>query len=145
MNTTDKSNNVNNKKKKSPFFRILTLVVLLCVAVFGAIIISDLISKNQTDENQGKEPEFITLKISGDDIYLDSEKIDLEALREYLDSEYSNGELPVVSLINDTMNPSDYTVYNKVVDLLGEYGINIERMIPSSLDEISDLPTQDEV
>lgn len=145
MNTTDSSKNIKRKKSKYSFFRILTLVIVFCVAVFGAIIISDLVSKNQTDKHKGEEPEFITLKISGDDIYLDSEKIDFEALREYLDTESEKDGLPVVSLINDTRTPSDYTVYNKVVDLLGEYGINVERMIPSTSDEITDLPTQDEV
>lgn len=145
MNTSNNSNNMSKRKKKSPLLRILTLVVLLCVAVFGAIIISDLVAKNNTEDNKGAEPEFITIKISGDFIYLDGEQVTLEALANHLDTEYAKGDFPVVSLINDTENPSDYGVYNKVADLLSEYGIEIEKMLPSSDDEISKISTSDEV
>lgn len=135
----------NKSKKNSPFFRVLVLVVLLCVAVFGAIIISDLAGKDNESEQKSDEPEFITVKISDDNIYLDGEQMTLDSLKEYLDGEYKKGELPVVSLINDTEKPSDFEVYNKVADLLGKYGINVERMLPSSLDEGSLLSTKDEV
>ena len=144
MNTNDNRKNANKSKRTSPFLRVLTLVVLLCVAVFGTIIISDMFSKNKTQEDEITEPEFITIKISGDFIYLDSEKIDLDALRKYLDTEYAKGDLPVITLINDTENPSDYTVYNQVADLLEYYGINVEKMIPSTADEIILNSTGDE-
>lgn len=144
MNIKDNSKNTKKRKNKSPFIRILTLVVLLCVAVFGTIIISDMFSKNNSKEDESIEPEFITIKISGDFIYLDSEKTDLEALRQYLDSEYTKGDLPVVTLINDTDTPSDYTMYNQVADLLKNYGITVDKMMPSTFDEITHISTTDE-
>ena len=127
-------------RKKSPFVRIAVMVLILCVVLFGTIIISDMVSKNNNQSESDKSaPEYITLSVSGDVIYLDGKELNLSELRDYFESEKEKGSIPVTAFIIDSKKTADYLVFNQVLDLLSEYGINVdvERMQPpSSVDEI---------
>lgn len=152
-NTKDSSKEKNparehKAKGKSPFMRILVLVLVICVAVFSAIIISDLIVGNdKKDSAEISDPEYITLSVSGSSVLLDGKELSVDSLRAYLEAEKEKGITPVTAFIIDSQTPGDYVVFNQVLDLLSEYGINVdvERMQPpSTADELS-LSTKDEV
>ena len=133
------------KKKKSFLFRVILMVVLLCVAVFGAIILSDVVSRKSVQKETAVVDEKITITISSDSIYLDGDnKITLERLRRYLEIENKDGKLPVVCLVNDTSNPASYILYNQVADLLSEFDVHIERMQPPATADELQYSTKDE-
>jgi len=146
-----KAKNTKKSRKKSTLIRILIMVPLLCAVVFATIIVSDFVSDNRLEDNtdltqaQTKEPEYITIKISGSTIFLDSEKVSIYELREFLESKAVNGNIPDVALINDTESPADHTIYNEVSKLLGEYGKNIGTLSPASHDEFPLIATNDEI
>ena len=139
-----RGNKVEKKGKKTGriLLRTLILVVAFCVVIFGGIAISDVFF---SDDEGGVTPEIITLTISGENIVLENYYVTFDDLRTYLENADDKGELYTVALINDTSNPADYEVYNKVVDLLGEFGIECKKMkAPSTLDEYL-AATSDEI
>ncbi|MBQ4105289.1 MAG: hypothetical protein IJC86_02745 [Clostridia bacterium] len=128
------------KKTMKVFLRILVLVVLFCVVVFGGIIVSDLIFG---DDTTNAEPEIIAITVSGETIILnENEEVTYKELENYLNRADSRGELVTVALINDTSNPADAELYNKIVDLLAKYGIICDKM---DLSTTQDRATLDEI
>lgn len=114
--------------------RALMLAVVFCLVVFGAVALSDLFSSDDTGDTT---PEIIAVTVSGKDIILNDEQVDIDGLRTYLSNAQSKGELYTVALINDTDNPADCEVYNEIVDLLAQFDIICEKMSPSAtVDEI---------
>lgn len=147
---TPEKRNGNRRKKPTArvkktgriLLRTLVLVVVFCLVIFGGIVISDVFF---SDDDGGVTPEIITLTISGDSIILEHNYVTFEDLRTYLKNAEEKGELYTVALINDTSNPADYMVYNKVVDLLGEFGIECEKMEPSATYDEYGVATSDEL
>ena len=134
-----------SRKKNSSLMRVLTMVLLLCVASFGAIIISDLVSSKNSADQTHTAGDQITIKITSDGIYLDgNNKVTLSELRDYLTEKESEGKLPVICPIIDTNSPADYILYNQVADVLGEFGVHIERMQPPATSDEMGLSTKDE-
>ncbi len=139
---TDKRENkkriktTDSKAKKTGriMLRALILVVVFCVLIFGGIVISDWLF---SDDGDSPTPEIIAVTVSGRDVILnDNRQVTLVELRTYLADAQEKGELFTVALINDTENPADYEVYNRIVDLLSEFDIVCEKMkAPSSFDE----------
>ncbi|MBR2724745.1 MAG: hypothetical protein IKB72_04840 [Ruminococcus sp.] len=141
-----KSHN-SKHKKKSPFMRILIMVILLCVAVFGAVIISDLVTRNNNENNETQKTEYVTIRVSGELIYLDGEVVTIYELSDFYEDKMANGTIPETAFITDSLNPADYEVYNQVVSLLSKYDIdvNVDLMqAPASVDEMS-ASTNDEI
>lgn len=124
------------KKTGRIMLRALILALVFCIVIFGGIIISDIFF---SDDESGTTPEIVAVTVSGDKIILnDNRQVTLFELESYLDYAQEKGELFTVALINDTGNPADYRVYNKIVDLLAEYEIICEKMkVPSSFDELA--------
>ena len=130
------------KKAGRILLRTLILVVVFCLVIFGGVAISDMFSSH---EDGDVTPEIITLTISGENIVLENKYVLFDDLRTYLDNAEEKGELYTVALINDMSNPADYMVYNKVVDLLSQFGIECEKMkAPATYDEFSSA-TYDEL
>ncbi len=133
----EKSENNTSKSAKvgKTFLRVLVLVLVFCVLAVGVFIISDCLSGNNSDP----EPEIIAITVSDDTITLnDNEVVTLEGLKAYLTQADEKGDLYTVALINDTAKPADSVTYNRVVDLLAQYGIECEKMdITSTEDELT--------
>lgn len=136
-NKNGKANSASAKVKKTGriMLRVLILVVVFCVIIFGGVVLSDLLF---SDDSSGTTPEIIAVTVSGSDIILnDDTTVTLDELRTYLIDAESKGELYTVALINDTHKPADYRVYNQIVDLLSEFDIFCDKMkAPSTLDEL---------
>ncbi len=132
-----KQNSVNNTKKSAKIgnkiLRVGIFVLAFCLLTVGFFIISDYIS----GDNSSPEPEIIVITVSDENIMInDDETVTFEGLKVYLKQADEKGELYTVALINDTASPADAVVYNQVVDLLKEFGIECEKMdISSTLDE----------
>ncbi len=128
---------VNKKggKRKFHLVRILILVVVFCIVVFGAVIASDWLFPK--DDPTASEPEIVVITVSGENIVLNDDKqVSFSVLEEYLETMNNAGDLFTIALINDTVNPADYTVYNNIVDLLATYDIHCEKLTaPATGDE----------
>ena len=134
------------RKKKSSLIRVTVMVLLLCVAIFGAVIVTDLVSGNNSGDDTSGAEEKITVTISGDSIYIDGDnRVSIDELRERLKKESEDGELPVICIINDTKNPADYVMYNQVAELLEDFDVHIERMQPPSTEDEAKFSTKDEI
>ena len=129
---------MDNKKTKhqkgSKLIKILILVVVLSLVAIGGIIISDIFFS----ENSTPEITTITVRVSGDEIFLNgSEKLSLTELEENLTKRYESQNYFTVVLINDTNHPADISTYNSVVDILGEFGITEEHLtLPATIDQL---------
>ncbi len=137
-----------NQKRKSSVMRIVFLVVLLCVVVFGAVIISDFVSRNGDGKDSAQKAEYVTIRVSGKVVYLDGEVVTLEELSDFFAEQKQNSQIPETAFITDTSNPADAEVYNQVLSLLSGFDINVnvERMIvPSSADEMSASTNDEEI
>lgn len=129
------------KKKSRVFLRVVILVVAFCFVVFAGVILSDVFFGNSSG---GAEPEIIVIKVSGQKIILNENKMtSLEELDKYLSELDKSGELSTVALINDTATPADPKVYNRVVKLLEKYGIVCETL-PNSIATDDETSTPDE-
>ena len=126
---------MNNKKKGSKLIKILILaLVLILFAVVFFVLSENFFSQKNTETEQ----KTITVTVSGTDIYLDgSNKVNLSDLESHLTKTFESGSC-TVALINDTKAPADETTYNKVVELLKNFGIEQPTLsLPSTDDEIS--------
>lgn len=126
---------MNNKKKGSKLIKILILaLVLILFAVVFFVLSENFFSPKNTETEQ----KTITVTVSGTDIYLDgSNKVNLSYLESHLTKTFDSGSC-TVALINDTKAPADETTYNKVVELLKNFGIEQPTLsLPSTDDEIS--------
>lgn len=132
----DKNTNSPKNKKKSNFFKILILAVVLAVVAVGGFILSDIFFAE--DDNTPKT-ETVTVTVSGTDIYINgSERVTLEGLENYFTKRFENKQYCTIALINDTQHPADVETYNSVVDILGKFGINQEHLtLPSTADELA--------
>ncbi|MBQ9743038.1 MAG: hypothetical protein IJV88_05135 [Ruminococcus sp.] len=130
---------VSKKMSSKVTRRVVILVIGFCIVLFGAIIISDLVS----DKNDG--PDTIPIVILGDEILINGqEKVTFDELRDYLEELNSKGELDHVSLVDDTLNPPDTELYNRIVDLLAEYGIVIDKRVDEATSDEVFSSTMDE-
>ncbi|MGN0453487.1 MAG: hypothetical protein ACI4GZ_06810 [Ruminococcus sp.] len=139
---TKTPNTASKKKKKRKWLRVTALVLVFCMAVFGAVIISDAFFG---DSDGSTAPEIIAITVSGKTIIISEDKeVTLAELEDYLRKLDEAGDLTTVALINDTANPADREVYNCVVSLLAEFGIECATMPYSaaSFDESSATPDQ---
>lgn len=127
-------NNNTKKQKGSKLVKILILVVVLSLVAIGGIIISDLFFSDEPVP----ETQTITVRVSGDEIFLNgSEKLSLTELEDNLTRKYEQKNYFTVVLINDTNNPADIGTYNAVVDMLGKFGITEEHLtLPATIDEL---------
>lgn len=126
---------MNNKKKGSKLIKILILaLILILFAVVFFVLSENFFSQKNTETEQ----KTITVTVSGTDIYLDgSNKVNLSYLESHLTKTFESGSC-TVALINDTKAPADETTYNKVVELLKNFGIEQPTLsLPSTNDEIS--------
>lgn len=132
--------NVKNKKG-SKLIKIAILVVVLSLAAIGGIIISDLFFS----EEPAPEITTITVRVSGEEIFLNgSEKLSLTELEADLTQRYEQKNYFTVVLINDTNHPADVETYNAVVDMLGEFGITEEHLALSATTDESAISSKDE-
>ncbi len=130
---------VSKKMSSKVTRRVVILVIGFCIVLFGAIIISDLVS----DKNDGLDT--IPIVILGDEILINGqEKVTFDELRDYLEELNSKGELDHVSLVDDTLNPPDTELYNRIVDLLAEYGIVIDKRVDEATSDEVFSSTMDE-
>lgn len=143
----DKENKVisaeQKTKKKSKFVRVLILVLVFATAVVGVFVATDLFF----DDKQEDEPELVAVCVTSEGLILnDGEEVTLEQLRAHMQSLKDAGKTFVGSLINDTANPADVTLYNQVVDLFAEFGIITDKLpVPATADEVTpDEATPDE-
>ncbi len=143
FNEIEHEKSLKVKKRKRHILRIILLVLVFCIVVFGGVVLSDALFGREDTTSQ--EPEIIVVTISGKTIELhEGERVSLSELKDYFDGLEEAGDLFAVALINDTENPADYLVYNSVVDLLAEYDIICEKMPkPASYDEVY-ASTEDE-
>lgn len=127
-------NNNTKKQKGSKLVKILILVVVLSLVAIGGIIISDLFFSDEPVP----ETQTITVRVSGDEIFLNgSEKLSLSGLEDNLIRKYEQKNYFTVVLINDTNHPADIGTYNAVVDMLGKFGITEEHLtLPATIDEL---------
>lgn len=122
------------KKKGGKLLKIVILVVVLALVAVGGIIASDVFFKGDDSKDPG---DTVTLTVSGTDIFLNgSEKVSLSRLESYLEGRFSEDGYCTVALINDTQSPADVSIYNSVVEILGEFGIKQEPLtLPATSDE----------
>lgn len=128
-------------KKSSKLVKVLILVVVLALVAIGGIIISDLFFS----EDSAPEIATITVRVSGNEIFLNgNEKLNLSELEANLTQRYENKNYFTVVLINDTNHPADISTYNSVVDMLGMFGITEEHLtLPATADQLT-MATFDE-
>ncbi|MBQ2824886.1 MAG: hypothetical protein IJF19_01305 [Clostridia bacterium] len=127
--------NKNTKTQKgSKLIKILILVLVLSLMAIGGIIISDVFFS----EESAPEITTITVRVSGNEIFLNgSEKLSLSELEANLTQRYENKNYFTVVLINDTNHPADIDTYNSVVDILGNFGITEAPLtLPATLDQL---------
>lgn len=128
--------NKNTKTKKgSKLIKILILVLVLSLMTIGGIIISDIFFS----EESAPEITTITVRVSGNEIFLNgSEKLSLSELEANLTQRYENKNYFTVVLINDTNHPADIDTYNSVVDILGDFGITEAPLtLPATFDQLA--------
>ncbi len=145
MNKDIKTAGAEHKgKKKGQFVRIFVLVLVFCITVVGALVVSDLFFSD--DDSSKTEPELVAVSVVADKLRLnDGREVTISQLRDYM-NELKASEKPFVgSIINDMANPADVTLYNQVVDLFAEFDIICEKLpISASSDEVF-ASTADEV
>lgn len=123
------------KKKGGKLIKIVILVVVLAVVAVGGLILSDVFFSNDDTSSQS---DTVTVTVSGTEILLNgSEKLSLSELDSYLTERFDQKDYCTVALINDTQNPADIDTYNKVVEILGKFGIRQEPLtLPATYDEL---------
>lgn len=145
MSKDVKSANIDQKnKKKSRFIRVLVLVLLFCITVVGALVVSDLFFAD--DSNTKNEPELVAVSVMADKLMLnDGREVTLTELRDYMNELKAQGKPFVGSIINDMANPADAVLYNQVVDLFAEFDIICEKLPASASSDEIFTSTPDEV
>lgn len=133
-----------NSKNKSRFVRVLVLVLVFCVTIVGALVISDYFFSGNSNEKT--EPELVAVSVAGDKLMLnDGREVTLSELRDYMNELKAQGTSFVGSLINDMANPADEKLYNQVVDLFAEFDIICEKLPVSATDDEDFVSSSDEV
>ncbi len=109
----------SGKKIKTPIFRIIIIILVLCAGVFAIATIPGL-----WKDGEGVKTDIVTVELKGDTIIVNRDKeYTLEELGEYFDSLKEKGEMPGMALVCDSANPPSESFYNQVIELMSKYGI----------------------
>ncbi len=126
--------NDSGKKTGKGLLRIVIVVLLLAVTLFGTLFVMDRCSKSKEETDTS----FITISVLGDEIKLeDGTRVSYSEFEKYIENLYKKGELTTVALITDTANPPDTQIYNSVVALLNKYDIQCTELKPKATAPIS--------
>lgn len=140
----DKKSTMEQKKRKGHFTRVILLVLVFCITVVTALVVSDLFLSD--DKESGDTPELVAVTVYADSLVLNEGRIvTLDELREYMTELNSSGKTFVGSIINDMANPADATLYNQVVDLFAEFDIFCEKLPQNATRDEQIVVTPDEV
>ena len=141
----DKTKPEKQKKKKSSFVRVLTMILVICFAVFAAVIISDFAGRYKQESTTEQTETGFIIHISAEEIFVeDGKKVTLAELEAMLDEAKAQGDFPEINIITDTGSPASSELYNQLADLLAKYDVHIERMYTSSTADEMGLSTKDE-